>query len=110
MIFPARTMTAPTAGFGLVWPNPRRASARAARMKSSSCISSLINLAQPPLNPELHAVSLSLREKQRLYHSLAQLVRQGIPFPAALNKLAPGARGDTRRLIEAARKSLASGH
>ncbi|EDY18649.1 type II secretion system protein [Chthoniobacter flavus Ellin428] len=55
-------------------------------------------------------MSLSLREKQRLYHSLAQLVRQGIPFPAALNKLAPGARGDTRRLIEAARKSLASGH
>jgi type II secretory pathway component PulF len=62
------------------------------------------------LNPELHAVSLSLREKQRLYHSLAQLVRQGIPFPSALNKLAPGARGETRRLIEAARKSLAAGH
>lgn len=55
-------------------------------------------------------MSLSLREKQRLYYSLAQLVRQGIPFPAALSKLAPGARGETRRLIEAARKSLAAGH
>lgn len=55
-------------------------------------------------------MSLSLREKQRLYHSLAQLVRQGIPFPAALNKLAPSTRGDARRLVEKARKSLASGH
>ncbi|MEP6668991.1 MAG: type II secretion system F family protein [Chthoniobacter sp.] len=55
-------------------------------------------------------MSLTLREKQRLYHSLAQLVRPGIPFPSALDKLAPSARGDARRLIEAARKSLHSGH
>jgi type II secretory pathway component PulF len=62
------------------------------------------------LNPELHAVSLSLREKQSLYHSLAQLVRPGIPFPQALDKIAPSTRGDARRLIQAARKSVAAGH
>jgi type II secretory pathway component PulF len=62
------------------------------------------------LNPEVRAVSLTLREKQSLYHSLGQLVRPGIPFPAALDKLAPATRGDARRLIESARKSLAAGH
>jgi general secretion pathway protein F len=62
------------------------------------------------LNPELHAVSLSLREKQGLYHSLGQLVRSGVPFPTALGKLVSTTRGDARRLIEAARTSLAAGH
>lgn len=55
-------------------------------------------------------MSLSLREKQNLYHSLAQLVRPGIPFPKALDKIAPSVRGDARRLVESARKSLAAGH
>lgn len=55
-------------------------------------------------------MSLSLREKQSLYHSLAQLVRTGIPFPQALDKIAPSTRGDARRLIQAARKSVAAGH
>ena len=54
-------------------------------------------------------MSLTLREKQSLYHSLAQLVRTGIPFPAALDKLVATTRGDQRKLIEAARKSLAQG-
>jgi type II secretory pathway component PulF len=62
------------------------------------------------LNPELHAVSLTLRQKQGLYHSLGQLVRSGIPFPAALDKLVHTTRGDARRLIENARRSLAAGH
>jgi len=54
-------------------------------------------------------VSLSLREKQSLYHSLAQLVRTGIPFPTALEKLVHTTRGDQRKLVDAARKSLAAG-
>lgn len=54
-------------------------------------------------------MSLSLREKQSFYHSLAQLVRTGIAFPAALDKLAGTTRGSARRLLDSARKSLASG-
>ncbi|MEI9893038.1 MAG: type II secretion system F family protein [Chthoniobacter sp.] len=55
-------------------------------------------------------MSLTLRQKQSLYHSLGQLVRSGIPFPKALDKLLATTRGGARRLIEAARKSLANGH
>lgn len=55
-------------------------------------------------------MSLTLRQKQSLYHSLRQLVRSGIPFPKALDKLAGTTRGDGRRLIDAARKSLQAGH
>jgi type II secretory pathway component PulF len=62
------------------------------------------------LNPELRGVSLSLRKKQDLYHNLGQLVRNGVPFPTALDKLVHATRGETRRLIEAARQSLAQGH
>jgi len=36
MIFPFRTITAPTSGFGLTVPSPFRASARARRMNLSS--------------------------------------------------------------------------
>ncbi len=54
-------------------------------------------------------MSLSLREKQSLYHSLAQLIRTGIPFPAALDKLAATTRGGSRRLVDAARLALANG-
>jgi type II secretory pathway component PulF len=61
------------------------------------------------LNRELRGVSLTLRQKQSLYHSLGQLVRSGIPFPAALDKLVYSTRGAARRLIEAARQSLAHG-
>src|SRR5580698_3866076 len=99
---PPRTMTAPTAGFGLVCPRPRRASRKAAFMNVSSCISAVLTLARPRLNPELQRVSLTLREKQSLYHSLAQLVRTGIPFPKALDKLVATTRGDQRKLIDAA--------
>jgi type IV pilus assembly protein PilC len=70
----------------------------------------VLALAHAPLNPELRPVSLTLREKQNLYHSLAQLVRPGITFPAALEKIAPTTRGDARRLVDSARKSLAAGH
>src|SRR5436190_1908783 len=36
---------------------------------------------------------MSPRSKQQLYHSLAQLLRAGIPFPKALEKLNTTARG-----------------
>ena len=54
-------------------------------------------------------MSLSLREKQGLYHSLAQLIRTGIPFPAALDKLAGTTRGSARQLVESVRRALAKG-
>jgi type II secretory pathway component PulF len=54
-------------------------------------------------------VSLSLREKQRLYHSLAQLIRNGVPFPSALDKLASTTRGSARRLVDSVRRALANG-
>ena len=54
-------------------------------------------------------MSLSLRQKQSFYHSLAQLVRSGVPFPAALNKLAGTTRGGARQLLDSARKALANG-
>jgi type II secretory pathway component PulF len=54
-------------------------------------------------------VSLSLREKQRLYLSLAQLVRSGIPFPTALEKLANTTRGATRQLVVKLRSAAVGG-
>ena len=54
-------------------------------------------------------MSLSLRQKQSLYHSLAQLIRSGVPFPKALDKLAGTTRGSARRLLDSTRKALASG-
>ena len=54
-------------------------------------------------------MSLSLREKQSFYHSLAQLVRSGVPFPKALDKLAGTTRGSARQLLDATRQALADG-
>ena len=69
-------------------------------MNFSSCIALGLSLARADsLNPELRAVSLSLREKQSLYHSLGQLLRSGVPLPGALQNLAQTSRGAQRRLI-----------
>lgn len=54
-------------------------------------------------------MSLRLREKQSLYHSLAQLLRSGIPLPGALKSLAQTSSGDQRRLIERVNKSINAG-
>jgi hypothetical protein len=59
-------------------------------------------------NPELSAF-MSPRAKQQLYHSLAQLLRAGIPFPKALEKLSATARGPTRHAIARIRRELAAG-
>jgi type IV pilus assembly protein PilC len=58
-----------------------------------------LSLAPSGENPELRAVSLSLREKQSLYHSLGQLLRSGVPLPGALKSLAQTSGGSQRRLI-----------
>ena len=54
-------------------------------------------------------MSLSLREKQSLYHSLGQLLRSGVPLPGALANLALTARGSQRRLLLRVRESVDAG-
>ena len=54
-------------------------------------------------------MSLRFRDKQRLYQSLAQLVRSGIPFPSAVEKLANTSHGATRHLLRKLRERVASG-
>ncbi len=44
-------------------------------------------------------MSLRLREKQSLYHSLGQLLRSGVPLPGALKSLAQTSSGGQRRLL-----------
>ncbi len=50
------------------------------------------------------------RDKQTLYHNLAQLLRAGIPLPTALEKLEATTHGGLHRLIQRLRKALAEGH
>jgi type II secretory pathway component PulF len=45
-------------------------------------------------------VRLSYREKESLYRSLAQLLRSGIPFPSAVEKLLSTAPGRLRPLLD----------
>lgn len=54
-------------------------------------------------------MSLRLREKQSLYHSLGQLVRSGVALDGALQSLAGTASGGQRRLLRALQKSLREG-
>jgi general secretion pathway protein F len=68
-------------------------------MYFSSCIAMGLALAPAVRNPELRAVSLSLRQKQSLYYNLGQLLRNGVPFPRAVESLARSARGSQRRVL-----------
>ncbi len=52
---------------------------------------------------------LSLREKQSFYEHLAQLLRAGIAFPGAVEKLEQSSRGTPRRLLQELRELLISG-
>ncbi len=54
-------------------------------------------------------MSLQFREKQSLYHSLGQLLRSGVTFPAALRKLAPTARGGVRQLLSRLNRAIDGG-
>lgn len=52
---------------------------------------------------------MSPREKQQLYHSLAELLRAGLTFPRALEKLKNTVRGSGRQVIAQISKELSSG-
>lgn len=52
---------------------------------------------------------MSPRVKAQLYHSLAQLIRAGITFPRALEKLSKTASGSARRTVERIRRGLDRG-
>ena len=86
------------------------ASLNAARMNFSSSISRVLDLARVERNPELRRVSLSLREKQSLYHHFGQLVRSGITFSKALESLSRTTSGASKRLISQLAASLGEGH
>ncbi|MDB6174759.1 MAG: gspF [Chthoniobacteraceae bacterium] len=60
-------------------------------------------------NPELSAVRLPYRQKQSLYQSLGQLLRAGVPFPSALDKLSSTARGSLRQLMHRLRTAISEG-
>lgn len=49
------------------------------------------------------------RAKQQLFYSLAQLLRAGITFPQALDKLASSARGPVRRAVAVIRDRIRAG-
>jgi type II secretory pathway component PulF len=52
---------------------------------------------------------VTLREKQRFYRALAQLLKAGVPFPSAVVKLSATARGSTRSLLALLRNSVDAG-
>jgi type IV pilus assembly protein PilC len=52
---------------------------------------------------------MSPRAKQQLYHSLAQLLRAGLTFPRALEKLSTTTHGATRQASARIRRSLQAG-
>lgn len=54
-------------------------------------------------------MSLSLREKQSLYHSLGQLLRSGVPLPGALKSLTQTSGGGQRRLIKRLNDAINAG-
>ncbi len=52
---------------------------------------------------------MSPRAKQQLYHSLAQLLRAGMTFPSALEKLRTSTRGSARSALAHIHRALDSG-
>ena len=54
-------------------------------------------------------VRLSYRDKQSLYHSLSQLIRSGISFSSALQKLERTSGGPLRRVVHALHTCAANG-
>ena len=49
------------------------------------------------------------REKARLYHELAQLIRSGITFPKAICTLLPHTRGHAQAALEGVKRALDGG-
>jgi type IV pilus assembly protein PilC len=54
-------------------------------------------------------VALSLRQKQSFYEHLAQLLRAGIAFPGAVDKLSLSSRGSQKRVLTDLKNLLGSG-
>lgn len=54
-------------------------------------------------------MTLSLREKQSFYDHLAQLLRAGVPFPTAVEKLSTTAHGPLRSVLRRLRAALDRG-
>lgn len=52
---------------------------------------------------------MSPREKQQLYHGLAQLIHAGITFPKALDRLSKTSRGSAAQVIRRIRRGLDQG-
>ncbi|HEX5177176.1 MAG TPA: type II secretion system F family protein [Chthoniobacteraceae bacterium] len=52
---------------------------------------------------------MRLRERQRLYHALGQLLKSGVTFPAAARQLARTAQGPTRKLLATLSAEVESG-
>jgi len=52
---------------------------------------------------------MSPREKQQLYHSLAELLRAGLTFPRALDKLKATIHGSGKQVVARIARELASG-
>jgi len=52
---------------------------------------------------------MSLRARQQFFHSLAQLLRAGVTFPQALEKLGHTAQGDTREIVRRMHRELEKG-
>ncbi|HET6409050.1 MAG TPA: type II secretion system F family protein, partial [Chthoniobacteraceae bacterium] len=52
---------------------------------------------------------MSPRDKQNLYHSLAELLRAGLTFPRALEKLKVTQRGSSRQVVEKISQEIARG-
>jgi type II secretory pathway component PulF len=54
-------------------------------------------------------VHLRFREKQSFYHSLGQLLRSGVTFPAALQSLSRSSRGGLRQLLKQLNQAITGG-
>ncbi len=76
---------------------------------SSSFTPSLCTLHFTARTLKLSPVQLSLREKQSLYQHLSQLLRAGITFPSAVEKLAATSNGSPRRFLRKLRELLGDG-
>jgi type IV pilus assembly protein PilC len=75
---------------------------------SSSDIAQRLRLVASQRNPELPP-HMSPREKQQLYHSLAELLRAGLTFPRALDKLKATVHGSGKQVVAKIAQEIATG-
>jgi general secretion pathway protein F len=108
MTRPPFTITAPTAGLGLVMPSPFRASANARRMNLLS-VCAAVTMSQLS-----STMRLSLQQKELFFHDLGQLLRSGQTLPQALELKTKARLGAARHvasaMLDKARESNAEGY